>query len=216
MTEHHPPPARPEMLLRAERDTLLPRLRTVPEADLKRPTVCPAWSVRDVVAHCGAALAGLSAGPAYRASHDQNQRDVEERRSWSTAQVLDEFDRALTEAEPLIRAAEGAMDLAALGTWVHGGDVREALGWDDAYRSRGWDDALGLLARCHRVTRTPLVHVTLPDRQLTLGSPAEGREPARLTADVPALLRLYTGRPVAPEQYRLSGARPDELVSAEW
>ncbi|WP_405739792.1 maleylpyruvate isomerase family mycothiol-dependent enzyme [Streptomyces sp. NBC_01525] len=209
-------PAATDVVLRAERDTLVPRLRTLPEADLKRPTVCSAWTVRDIVAHCGAALTGLAAGPAYRASHEQNQRDVEERRSWPLKQVIDEFDQGLADAGPAIRAAGGAKDLAALGTWIHGGDVREAIGLDDPYHSRGHQAALTLLSRCERVVRTPLVEIQLPTRRLTLGSALPGRPTARLTADVPDVLRLYTGRPVAPDRYQLSGATPEELVSAEW
>ncbi|MCQ4041490.1 maleylpyruvate isomerase family mycothiol-dependent enzyme [Streptantibioticus rubrisoli] len=205
-----------ERLLLAERTSLLVPLRALPEGELDRPTVCTGWSVRDVIAHCGAALMGLTAGPAYRATHEQNRLDVEERRGWPVRDVLDEFERGLTEAAPAIRAAGGAKDLAALGTWVHGGDVRAALGWEGAYRSEGADDAVELLARCERVVRTPQVHATLPDRTLVLGSPVADRPPARLTADVAALVRLYTGRPVAADSYRLIGARPAELVSAEW
>ncbi|MFI1198758.1 maleylpyruvate isomerase family mycothiol-dependent enzyme [Streptomyces sp. BHT-5-2] len=206
----------PERLLRAERETLLPKLRDLPSDMLQRGTACPAWTVRDVVAHCAAALVGLTAGAAYRASHDQNRRDVEERRDWPFADVLEEFERGLTVAGPAIRAAGGTKDLAALGTWIHGGDVREALGMSDAYRSAGASEALESLAGCARVVATPRVHVTLDDRELVLGSPVEDREPARLHTDVPTLFRLYTGRPAAPDRYRLAGARPEELISAEW
>jgi uncharacterized protein (TIGR03083 family) len=53
---------RPTRLLAAERDALLPILRSTPEPDFDRPTACPGWSVREVLAH--AALG--DAAPAQR------------------------------------------------------------------------------------------------------------------------------------------------------
>lgn len=206
----------PERLLRAELMTLVPRLRAIAPQALAGGTVCQSWTVLDVIGHCGAALAGLMAGPAYRPSHEQNERDVAERRAWPAGAVLAEYERGLAHAGPVIRQANGAKDLAALGTWIHGGDIRLALGWADAYRSEGAADALELLLRCHRATRTPRVVVTLPDSELLIGSPCEGRAPARLIADIATVFQLYTGRPVSRERYELTGARPDELVSPEW
>jgi len=51
MTATEPVPAR---LLRAEHDALLPILHRTPEPAFDLPTACPAWSVRDVLAHCSA------------------------------------------------------------------------------------------------------------------------------------------------------------------
>jgi uncharacterized protein (TIGR03083 family) len=206
----------PERLLAAELATLLPGLLAAPPEALARPTVCPGWAVLDVIGHCGAALGGLMAGPAYRPSHEQNRRDVLARRSWLPAAVLAEYQQGLTLAGPVIRQAGGSKDLAALGTWIHGGDVRLALGWDDAYQSEGAQDALYVLGRCHRVAQGPRVIVTLPERELLFGSPREDRPPARLTADIATVFQLFTGRPVGRERYELVGAFPDELVSTEW
>ncbi|MGW1835343.1 maleylpyruvate isomerase family mycothiol-dependent enzyme [Streptomyces sp. NPDC002067] len=209
-------PAATDVVLRAERDTLVPRLRILPEADLRRPTVCGDRTVRDLVARCGAALTRLVADPSHPTGHERNHREVAERRSWPLKQVIDEFEQGLTDAVPAIRAAGGAQDLAALGTWMHGGDIREAIGLDDPYHSRGHQAALTLLSRHGRVVRTPRVEIQLPTRRLTLGTAVPGRPTAKLTADIPDVLRLYTGRPVAADRYRLSGATPGELVGAEW
>jgi len=43
-------PDRPARLLRSEHDALLPILRRTPDPDFDRPTACPGWSVRDVLA----------------------------------------------------------------------------------------------------------------------------------------------------------------------
>jgi hypothetical protein len=50
-------PERPARLLRADYDLFLPILRRAPELEFGRPTACPGWSVRDVLAHCSAVLA---------------------------------------------------------------------------------------------------------------------------------------------------------------
>jgi predicted transcriptional regulator len=49
-------PQRPARLLRAEYDALLPILRRTTAEAFDSATACPRWSVRDVLAHCGAAL----------------------------------------------------------------------------------------------------------------------------------------------------------------
>ncbi|OSZ59906.1 hypothetical protein OQI_13500, partial [Streptomyces pharetrae CZA14] len=50
-------PELPGRLLTIERDALVPLLRSRPDEDFSRPTeACPGWTVRDVLAHCSAAL----------------------------------------------------------------------------------------------------------------------------------------------------------------
>jgi uncharacterized protein (TIGR03083 family) len=58
-----------------------------------RPTVCTGWSVRDVLAHCSAALSHVAAGTVHSFSPEDNERDVETRRSWPLSDVLDELYR---------------------------------------------------------------------------------------------------------------------------
>ena len=54
-------PHRPARLLQAERDALLPILHRTPDRAFDRPTACPGWSVRDVLAHCASALSRVAA-----------------------------------------------------------------------------------------------------------------------------------------------------------
>ncbi|MFF9677914.1 maleylpyruvate isomerase N-terminal domain-containing protein, partial [Streptomyces eurythermus] len=50
-------PELPGRLLSVERDALLPLLRARGEGDFALPVAaCPGWTVRDVLAHCSAAL----------------------------------------------------------------------------------------------------------------------------------------------------------------
>ncbi|WP_045306123.1 maleylpyruvate isomerase family mycothiol-dependent enzyme [Saccharothrix sp. ST-888] len=205
-------PERPGRLLLAERETLLPMLRRTPESHFDRPTSCPDWTVREVLAHCGAALVRIVEGRLPGFTPENNAADVRERRDWPLGRVLDELERGMIEAGPVIAAAEGELDVIALGEWVHAGDVREALGRPGAYESVGMDDALALLSTVSRERSTPRVHASTPIGGMVFGNVVEGRAPARLEADPGTVIRMYCGRPADPARYRLSGATDRELV----
>ncbi|AUG80695.1 hypothetical protein CFP65_6023 [Kitasatospora sp. MMS16-BH015] len=205
-------PQLPGRLLLTERDELMPLLRRTPEEYFERPTACPGWTVREVLAHCGAALVRIVEGrlPAFTPEH--NAADVLERVDWPLARVLDELDEAMVTAGPAIAAADGELDVIALGEWVHAGDVRDAFQEPGAYQGAGIEDALTLLATASRVRLTPRVLADTPFGELSFGNLVDGREPARLSTDPGTLIRLYAGRRPAPDRYRLVGADPAELV----
>jgi uncharacterized protein (TIGR03083 family) len=205
-------PDLPKRLLLAERAALIPILRRTTPADFGRPTACAGWSVRDVLAHCAAVLTRITDGSLHDLSPSANQGDVDARASWTIEQVIDELDGAYAPAGEVIATSGGQLDLIALGEWVHGGDVREALGEPAAYASAGVSEALALLTESDRVRQRPEVRVSLPFRTLALGAPVPGRPLATLEADVSTVIRLYCGRPADPATYRLVGATPDELV----
>jgi len=116
------------------------------------------------------------------------------------------------EAGKAITRAGGKLDVLALGEWLHGGDVRDALGEPLAYASDGFGDACALLADRARRKATPLLTAYLPGSTLTLGAPRQDRAPATLHASRPALMRLFAGRPADTSDYRLTGAATAELV----
>jgi uncharacterized protein (TIGR03083 family) len=207
-------------LLLIERDSILPILRALPDEDFDRPTALPGWSVRDVLAHCAAALTMTANGTGHGYTPAENQRDVDERRPWPIGQLLDELTSGYDGAAEMIAAADGRLDLLALGEWTHGGDVREALGIPDAYASAGVEEALPLFERLSRRPRfdIPPTNVRLPDRRLRLG-PADagsddvssdgdpdGSRCVTLQTDVVTLVRMLTGRSPSPDRYRLDGA----------
>ena len=53
-------------LLLTERDALLPILRTLEPDQFDLETCCTGWAVRDVLAHCSAALTRVSSGTMHR------------------------------------------------------------------------------------------------------------------------------------------------------
>jgi hypothetical protein len=126
--------------------------------------------------------------------------------------VLFELAAGYLAAGPLISDAGGRLDGIALGEWVHGGDVRAALGEPMAYESDGFGDACVLLGERSRRRETPLVEVSLPGGTLRLGVPRPGQPAATLRSSNAALIKLLAGRPVDPADYQLAGATLKELA----
>lgn len=205
-------PYRPARLLQAEHDALLPILHRTPDHAFDRPTACPGWSVRDVLAHCAAALSRATAGNLHAFTPELNEIDVAERRGWPLADVLSELSAGYLGAGKVITEAGGKLDVLALGEWLHGGDVRDALGEPLAYESDGFDDACALLADRTRRKATPLLLAYVAGRTVTLGAAQQNRGPATLHASRPALMRLFAGRPADTSDYQLTGATTAELV----
>jgi uncharacterized protein (TIGR03083 family) len=205
-------PQRPARLLRAEHDALLPTLRQTPEEAFGNPTACPGWSVRDVLAHCAAALTRVATGTLHAFTPELNEIDVTQRRDWPLPRLLSELERGYLEAGPVIAEAAGRLDPIALGEWIHGGDVRGALDEPLAYESDGFEDACALLAEWTRRRKVPLTEVDLPGTALRLGVPVPGRPEATLVTDRATLMRLFAGRPTEPAEYQLTGAVPEDLV----
>jgi uncharacterized protein (TIGR03083 family) len=210
-------------LLLTERDAILPILRSLRPNDFDRPTVLPGWSVRDVVAHCAAALGMAAAGTGHGFSPEENQRDVDDRKPLPIQQVLDELETNYAAGAAVIAAAEGKLDRLALGEWLHGGDVRDALGIETAYASDGLHDAVTLFEELSRRPRAaiPLTQVELPlgtlrlgsePSELSLGADATHRRYATLETDAVTLVRLLGGRTPDPGRYRLTGADPIRYV----
>ncbi|MCF0076579.1 maleylpyruvate isomerase family mycothiol-dependent enzyme [Streptomyces lomondensis] len=210
-------PEQPGRLLTTERDALVPLLRGRADDDFALPVAaCPGWTVRAVLAHCSAALTRVVENRFEKGvfSPESNDRDIAERDGWSNARIVDELERGMTEAGPVIAGAGGKLDAIALGEWVHAGDVREAFGEPGAYGGAGLPDALALLARITRERGQVPLHADLDDRDepLRLGESGGERPPGRFIGDGPTLIRLYTGRPVdgAPA-FELAGVEAKEL-----
>ncbi|MFE7166974.1 maleylpyruvate isomerase family mycothiol-dependent enzyme [Streptomyces sp. NPDC057616] len=209
-------PELPGRLLITERDTLVPLLRARPDDDFALPTAgCPGWSVRDVLAHCSSALMRVVESRYEKGvfSPACNDRDIAERAGWTNAQVVDELERGMTEAGPVIAEAGGVLDMVALGEWVHGGDVRETFGEPGAYAGPGLQDALTLLVRITREKEHLPLHADLDDvdEPQRLGDLAAARPPARFIGGAADLVRLYSGRPVETAGFELVGVDAGEL-----
>ncbi|MGW1492499.1 maleylpyruvate isomerase family mycothiol-dependent enzyme [Streptomyces sp. NPDC002402] len=208
-------PELPGRLLRTERDVLIPLLRARPDEDFALRSCCPGWTVRHVVAHCSSALMRVVETRFEEGvfSPEANDRDIAERAAWSNSRVVDELERGMTEAGPVIeKAVHGRLDAVALGEWVHAGDVREAFGEPGAYEGEGLPYALELLAALTRVRRSQplLARLDGHDAPLVLG--ADSPDPATYTGPASTLIRLVAGRPLTGTRYELTGAVEKDLV----
>jgi len=201
-------------LLLIEAAAIEPILRRAPAEAFELPTVCAGWSVRDVLAHCAAALGRVTSGDVHGFGPAENQEDVDARRDLPLDGLLAELLDGYRPAAAAIAAAGGRLDAVALGVWVHGGDVREQLGDPDPYSGPGADLAIELLVDASAAL--PAVLGELPDRVLHLGSLDGVTLPGRLVADVETLVRLLTGRDPDPARYHLDGVQPDALRTCEW
>ena len=197
-------------ILLAEAAVLPDILAAAPAESFDLPTVCTDWSVRDVLAHCSAALTRTALGNLHGFTPEDNQRDVDARRTWPLADVLAELFKGYEHAAAAIDAAGGSLDGVGLGEWMHGGDVREALGRNDAYISAGVELAVPLLLERSRATRYPSVSVTLEGTEARFGP--DGVPVGDLTTDVETFVRLCGGRRPAAARYQLSGVEIDALV----
>ncbi|MFF5923040.1 maleylpyruvate isomerase family mycothiol-dependent enzyme [Streptomyces flavochromogenes] len=208
----------PDRLLRTERDLLMPLLRRTPEEAYELRTACPGWTARQVLAHCGAALVRIVEDRLEEGVFlpEANACDVAEREDWPLDRILDELERGLTEAGPVIAEREdGRLDAVALGEWVHAGDVREAFGEPGAYCGKALELALPLLTVTSRKRETPRLVGVLEDAttpRVSLGNAIAGRPPATFKGDASTLIRIYAGRPLVRTRYELRGATEQELL----
>lgn len=196
-------------LLLAEAEVLPAVLERAGPDALERPSPLPGWRVRDVLAHCGAALGHLVAGDELVFTPEANEADVELRRHWELHDVLDELYANYRPAAARIDELGGAVDALGLGEWVHGGDVREPLGEPDAYASAGVDLAVALVSEWSVARKAPAVAVTVEGEALDFGV---GEPKATLSTDAPTFIRLIAGRRADPARFELQGVEPAELA----
>lgn len=189
-------------LLLLEAAAIEPILQGTADIDFDRPTVCDGWSVRDVMAHCAAALTMTAAGEFHGFTPEENQADVDARRGQGIGQVLAELLEGYEHGAAAIDAADGRLDGIGIGEWMHGGDIRDALEIADAYESDGIELAIDLLIERSQALSRPGVSVLLEDRRYDFGV---GPATAILTTDRPTFVRICGGRRPDPGRYRVDG-----------
>jgi uncharacterized protein (TIGR03083 family) len=111
--------------LRADREALLGIAAGLTEADWKAPSGCPGWSVQDVVAHMGVLfwmVVDRSVLPDVTelATEEAQDRCVAARRSWSAAQVREDYETiSATAIDALVgfETLDMVLPLGDLGTY---------------------------------------------------------------------------------------------------
>ncbi len=134
--------------LKAERENLTAYLKALPEGDWNKPSLCADWTIKDLLPH----VVGIASDVANRRLDDvgsavQNQRQVDERRDNSPAELLEEWAREGKLLEDGILPLEAdfwnapysenftvgqALQRMVEDIWVHTQDVRIPLGEEPA------------------------------------------------------------------------------------
>ncbi len=151
---------------------------------------CPAWTVKDLLAHVTGIAVDLSQGN--RPQGDTQawvDRQVEERRQRSLAEVIDEWTRAGVAFEAMIEARPDRLWGLTYDLVVHEHDLRTALGDRSARDTTGVAMAarlgLRLVAMDLRARQLPGVRVVIDGEVFEVGGP----EP-RVTFDLTAFETL--------------------------
>ena len=197
-------------LLLIEAESLPAVLKGRNRWDFDRPTVLAGWSVRDVVAHCSAALGRVATGAIHGFTPEDNQADVDARRDLSIPELLEELETGYVQAADAIDAANGAYDGVGLGEWIHGGDIRDGLDAPLAYVSAGADIALGLILERSALRHRGRIDVDIDGERHEFGGGEPGT--ATLRTDLETFVRLVAGRSPDPDRFELAGAAPEDLV----
>ncbi|WP_340558664.1 maleylpyruvate isomerase family mycothiol-dependent enzyme [Streptomyces sp. GSL17-111] len=201
-------------IVHAERAALIADLAGLDGAQWEQPSLCPGWSVHDVVAHLvGSARTtrlGFVVG-LVRERFDfdrQNARGVERERGATPRETLDR----LREVASRRSSPPAPLDSRIVEEVVHGEDIRRPLGLARSYPPEA------VLRSLRLQTRTPAsfggakeltarVRLTAVDAELSIGSGPDVRGTAL------ALLLAVSGRRVALDELAGPGvARVAESV----
>jgi uncharacterized protein (TIGR03083 family) len=192
----------------AERAALVADLEALPEGDWSRPSLCPGWTVRDVVAHLIAtarmtppAFVGKLARTGFR-FHAMSRREIDRITEGATDADLVAALRARIDA----RTAPPGPATSWLGeTIVHGEDIFRALG---TYRQHPVEDLIAvadfyagsnlLIGAKNRISGTRLVAT---DTAWTHGTGPEVRGP------LVAIIMAMTGRTPALDDLEGDGVQ---------
>ena len=185
-------------MVHAERAALIADLEGVDPARWDEPSLCPGWSVHDVVAHLVNTARTTRLGfvvAMARAGFDfdrQNARGVARERGSSPQETLERLRRGASRTS----APPAPLDTRLVEEVVHGEDIRRPLGLTRSYKEEAVVRALRLQARTpasfggakELVARARL---TATDVDVSIGNGPELAGPAL------SLLLVISGRRVA-------------------
>lgn len=182
--------------LRVRVDDLL-RDRSDTDVEQLAPAT-PEWRVRDVVAHLGGVCDDISSGNmAGVASNAWTAAQVDKRRGWEFASVLDDWNEHAGTVEPMLNEIGQPIGQMVFDAWTHEQDIRGALGEPGGRDSAAAEIAFAWLVDTNQATAAAgadvggTLAVVTPDGTFVLGAGDPHRE---LRTTPFELLRAFTGR----------------------
>jgi uncharacterized protein (TIGR03083 family) len=105
-------------------------LRDQSDADVEQlAPATPEWRVRDVVAHMGGVCDDVSNGNMAGVATDAwTAAQVDRRRDWEFATVLDDWNEHADTVEPMLNEIGQPIGQMVFDAWTHEQDIRGALG----------------------------------------------------------------------------------------
>lgn len=176
-----------------ERVTAL--LLTATPSDLAKDVPgTPQWTVSDLVAHLAGGAADISAGNIVGAGSDEwTQKQVEDRRDRSLADLLDEWTLCSPGVESMLdQVPQAALALADVAT--HEQDLAGALGLESGRTSAAYDAALQLyLGRLDErlLAASKAISIDVGSDEWVLG---DGPPATQATTTTHELFRAVSGR----------------------
>jgi uncharacterized protein (TIGR03083 family) len=200
--------------LKSEREALTRYLEELPEGAWDKQSLCEGWTIKDLMAH----VVGIASDVANRrlegvGTSEQNQRQVDERKSDTPHQVLDEWKQEGELLEQGVRDLDDdfwnapytdnfnvghALQRMVEDIWVHKQDIRLALGEDIDTAGPGPRSTLEVASRdlFNRLPRlAPDVRsVTINVGDYTSNVKGTGSVDVAITGDAGTLALVSTGR----------------------
>jgi uncharacterized protein (TIGR03083 family) len=158
---------------------------------------CPAWTVKDTLAHLSGVIGDILAGRLDGVATDPwTAAQVEARRSWPLAEVVEEWTSQAPQVEAVLAdfPTDPVRQLIADAT-THEHDLRHALGRPGARDTESVQVAAGWIAEVFRPAGMPRLRVRLDDGDRDAGDgDGDGPPPVTVTVSSFEFLRARIGR----------------------
>lgn len=207
----------PYQLYTTERHRLVEQLRHLTPAQVGTTVpACPAWTVKDVVAHLSGLVAEtLARVPPPRGSDEATARQVGDRADSTLVQILHEWETNTTALGPLARTDPVYTMALTSDLVVHGHDIAEALGLPIDRRSRATVMAADRYLALLQERAAEQLDLALTVNLVGVGVRAAHHEmvtAVRLDVDPFTFLRCVTGRRTRAEVEALAWSGDPSLV----
>jgi len=139
------PPADLHLVYRETRLRLLDLAPTLSPTQLATMTPsCPAWSVKDVLAHLSGLAGDLTSGIKRAGAPEHTARQVATRSAWDVHEICDEWAVTGPALEARIAAESSRLRAPVIDIWTHEQDLANAAGIESGRNGAGLELAMSV------------------------------------------------------------------------